>query len=128
VDGIALAAAQRWFSDDFRRRNPQVVESWRRTVASTAVPAYTGIARSIQSMDLRPMISTITCPTRIVCGDEDENTGPSVAASIARHIAGSQVHVVTGAGHFPNLERPIEFNAQLLQWLSPGCEDADRRH
>jgi 3-oxoadipate enol-lactonase len=118
MEPTAAAAVRRWFSDEFRSRYPELVRAWERKIAATSVAAYAGIATAIQSMDLRPKIRGIACPTYVVCGDQDENTGPAVAATIADCIRGAELHIISGAGHFPNLERSVEFNDLLLRWLS----------
>ena len=118
MESIAAAAAHRWFSDEFRLRDPATVDACRRQIAANSVQTYVGVARTIQSMDLRPMIRGISCPTHIVCGDQDGNTGPAIAAGIAACIPAATMQVIAAAGHFPNLENPTEFNESLLRWLS----------
>jgi 3-oxoadipate enol-lactonase len=118
MEPMASSAASRWFSDGFRKSHPDIVEDWRRKIATTSVRAYAGIARAIQSMDLRQMIGAISCPTWIVCGEQDGNTGPAAASTIADCIPGARMHVIDSAGHLPNLEKPAEFNDHLLRWLS----------
>jgi proline iminopeptidase len=75
------------------------------------------LAKVIQAMDLRPLIGGITCPTRIVCGDQDHNTGPATASHLKHLIPGAELSVISGSGHFPNLEQPQRFNDLLEDFL-----------
>jgi 3-oxoadipate enol-lactonase len=115
---MAASSVPRWFSKAFRMRQPDLVAAWQQRIAATATEAYVGIARTIQSMDLRPLISALSCSTHIVCGSEDENTGPVVAAGLAALIPRATMDVIQGAGHFPNIEAPLEFTRWLLDRLS----------
>lgn len=71
----------------------------------------------IERPDARPILDTITCPTAIICGDEDAATTPSVHAEMAAAIPGSQLTIIGDAGHFALCEQPGAFNAALRQWL-----------
>lgn len=115
---VAAAAVRRWFSEDFRVREPQVVESWQRRIESTSVHAYVGMARTIQAMDLRAAIRGIACKTHVLCGSLDENTGPRVAAQLTTLIPGSKLLVIEGAGHFPNVEAAAAFNTRMVEWAT----------
>ena len=115
--GIASATAARWFSTGFASANPEIVEWCRQCVASTALASYVGLARVIQGMDLRPLLRTIACPTLVLCGDQDDNTGPPTAQVLADLIPDSQLAIFAGSGHFPNIEVPTDFNRAVAQFV-----------
>jgi 3-oxoadipate enol-lactonase len=113
MSGIASATASRWFSESFASSNPDVVEWCRQCVASTSLESYVGLARVIRVMDLRPLLGIITCPTLVLCGDQDRNTGPETAQMLAHLIPQSQMAIVEGSGHFPNIEAADYFNRAI---------------
>jgi 3-oxoadipate enol-lactonase len=117
MSGIAPATVSRWFSKRYADEYPDVVEWCRECVASTPLESYVGLAKVIQTMDLRPLIGSITCPTLIVCGDQDHNTGPATASTLQHLIPCAELSVISGAGHFPNLEQPQRFNDLLKDFL-----------
>jgi 3-oxoadipate enol-lactonase len=110
MPGIAAMTVSRWFSETFALQNPDVVEWCRQLVLSTPLDSYVGLARVIQTMDLRPALAKIGCPTMILCGDHDHNTGPETAQILAHLIPKSQLKIFEGSGHFPNIEVPQRFN------------------
>jgi len=67
-------------------------------------------ARVIESLP------AIRVPTLLVVGSEDK---PFLAGMryMADKIAGSVHAIIDGAGHAPNLEKPVEFNAVLARFL-----------
>jgi pimeloyl-ACP methyl ester carboxylesterase len=71
-----------------------------------------------QRRDQTDMLKNILQPTLIVVGSEDQITPPQDAELMRREIGGSRLEVIEGAGHVSNVERPEEFNAALLKFLS----------
>jgi 2-hydroxy-6-oxonona-2,4-dienedioate hydrolase len=65
-------------------------------------------------------MSTIRIPTLIVWGKNDQLMSPSDADRLERDIKGSRKTVVDNAGHFPQIERPDEFNRIVREFLRAG--------
>lgn len=80
-----------------------------------------GAAAALRGRAERPdyteMLSRIMVPTLVVVGGEDEFTPVSDARFMHELIPNSTMVVIEGAGHMPNLERPIEFNAACGSFL-----------
>lgn len=74
--------------------------------------------KEIQTWDMRPFLLNIRCPGLIVQGEVDEHATPQHARDIAREIHGSELWLVTGAGHMLPQENASEFNPRLLQFLN----------
>jgi pimeloyl-ACP methyl ester carboxylesterase len=68
--------------------------------------------------DYRPVLTRVTVPSLVVVGEDDEFTPVPVAESLHALLPDSSLHVVKGAAHMPNLERPEEFNAALADFLT----------
>jgi 3-oxoadipate enol-lactonase len=117
MSGIAAATASRWFSERFAAENPAVIEWCRQCVSQTQLESYVGLARVIQVMDLRPLLGTISCPTLVLCGDQDHNTGPKTARVLAELIPNSTLSIFTGSGHFPNIEVAGQFNRAIAEFM-----------
>ncbi len=62
-------------------------------------------------------LKSIFKPTLILCGEEDLVTPPEKSAFMNEKISGSILHLIPGAGHFPNLEQPEVFNNHLKDFL-----------
>jgi pimeloyl-ACP methyl ester carboxylesterase len=72
---------------------------------------------SLNEADSREELGRIAVPTLVVCGDEDRITPLSESEKLANGIPHAELAVIRGAGHFPMLEKPQEFNSTLRQFL-----------
>lgn len=63
-------------------------------------------------------VKTIKRPTLIVWGREDGLTPVSDAERFHKDIAGSKLVVFDQCAHVPNLEKPGEFNAAVIKFLT----------
>ena len=86
-----------------------------------------GVTQGIAASALRAMASRrdhtdflagIIAPTLILVGSEDQLTPPADAELMHREIRGSRLEIIEGASHLSNLERPIEFNRALKDFLA----------
>ena len=66
----------------------------------------------------RDRVTSIDVPTLIVVGDEDKVTPPDLSRELAQAIEGAELHVIAGAGHLANIEKPREFNRLVEQFVA----------
>jgi 3-oxoadipate enol-lactonase len=62
-------------------------------------------------------LKTITVPALLITGEEDNLTGRNEAELMRQHIAGSQLHVISKAGHYSPWEQPEQVARVLRQFL-----------
>ena len=75
------------------------------------------LAPDLEDFDLYPEINKITCPTLVLYGNRE----PSVylhATRMAEAFPSAELKVIDGAGHFPFIEKPDEFNKTVLEFLN----------
>ncbi len=60
----------------------------------------------------------ISVPVLIMVGKEDKLTPPSASQSMHEKINGSVLSIIDQAGHLSNMENPVDFNAQLLDFMA----------
>ncbi|MBA8825182.1 pimeloyl-ACP methyl ester carboxylesterase [Saccharopolyspora lacisalsi] len=76
------------------------------------------IGRRAMKVNHLPQLERLRCPTMLVHGERDTVVPVSVAREAAGAIPGSKLRVISGAGHWPNRERPNEFNALLREFVN----------
>jgi (E)-2-((N-methylformamido)methylene)succinate hydrolase len=114
------AALARWFSDDFRAKNPAMMDLVRQWVLANDPAIYpdlyaifaTGVAEVVAPTP------PLTCPTLVITGDEDFGNSPAMAHAIAAEISGAEVTILPGLRHMALAEDPERTNALVLAFLS----------
>src|SRR5689334_282876 len=71
---------------------------------------------------LDDVVNTIKRPTLIVWGRQDGLVPLADGERFNKDIAGSKMVVLDQCGHVPNAEKPGEFNAALLKFLSENAQ------
>lgn len=118
MEPIADAMLPKLLAPATRERRPDVVARVREMILSTkpegAAAALRGMAVRRDQTDL---LEAVNVPTLIVVGSEDAITPPSDAEAMHAKIRGSRLLKIEGAGHVSNVERPVEFNRALAEFL-----------
>jgi pimeloyl-ACP methyl ester carboxylesterase len=103
---------------DHIRGQPQLLGLWRQQFLLTSREAYIYGARAMATQEpLLDRLHVLEVPTLIICGENDD---PMLEASrrIHERIAGSELKIIRGAGHTPQIERAPEFNRVLSDFLT----------
>ena len=116
VRAAADASMSRWFSDDFRSRQPQKLSKMHAMVACCDVAGYVQACKALQHQDTRQAANNIAVPTLVVAGANDASTPIADLRTMSDMINGAQ-YVELDAGHIMNVETPNAFNRALLGFL-----------
>ena len=71
---------------------------------------------------LDDVVKSIKTPTLLVWGRQDGLVPLSDGERFHKDIAGSTMVVIDQCGHVPNVEKPGEFNAAVLKFLTTGAQ------
>lgn len=72
----------------------------------------------INRKDSQALLGTITCPTLVVVGAEDQLTPPDLAREMADAIEGAHLEVIGDCGHMSTMEKPDQLTGLLQDWLA----------
>ena len=117
--GMTASILDRWFTQGFQKRAPQVIEQVRGMLLDTPPAGYEANVRAIIAMDQRTEISRIDLPTLIIAGRHDGSTPPELGLEIHQLVSGSQ-YVELDAAHLSNWEQADAFSAALMNFLNQG--------
>jgi len=116
--GVAEDMIPKLLGKTTRASRPAVVERVRSLVLASSADAISAAIGALMTRpDSTPLLVSIHCPALVIVGEEDTVTPPSAAEAMHRGIAGSELAVISAAGHLSNLEQPAEFNAALARFL-----------
>jgi len=80
-----------------------------------------------QTIDLRPLLARITCPTLVIAGELDFISGPAQARPIAAGIRNAELRLIPDCGHSPGIEARSEYRRAVVEFLgSPSGETGGR--
>ncbi len=128
--GTVDAAIERWFTDSFKERNPQVTDQIRQWMLANDPRDYATLYRVLVEGDdailgdgraLADALVDIACPALILTGAEDANSTPEMARTMAASIPAGRCEIVPELRHMGLAEDPATFNAALI----PFFETAD---
>lgn len=118
MDAFAIDTAKRWLTDG--------VASERRArltgmIAATPFEGFEICANALKDYDYTAELARIDCPTLLIAGAQDGAMPESMATRLRPAIAGSDLHIIEGAGHVPCFEQPEAFSAILTRFLDAAC-------
>jgi len=110
----------RWFSDEFRRRNPELIERYAARNMENDPRCYAAAYRVLATTDLAGELGRIQAPTLIVTGEGDVGSSPRMARLMHERIPGSRLHVLPGLRHSLLVEAPEAVAKLIEEFVTPG--------
>ncbi|MDB6089904.1 MAG: Alpha/beta hydrolase family [Gammaproteobacteria bacterium] len=79
--------------------------------------------------DATPVLTSVRCPTLVLCGREDAWSPPRRHEDIRDLVPGSRLTVVAECGHMSTMEQPGAVSQALHEWLERAIEhNTNLRH
>lgn len=117
MDGVAMAAAERWFTKAFRKAHPEKVETVMEMVRAAPLQGYLAGCAAIRDMDHREAIRGITNEVLVIAGRHDPTAPPSMGAFVADAIKGAKF-ITLEASHISNIEDEANFTKAVIDFLT----------
>jgi 3-oxoadipate enol-lactonase len=111
---LAVATTERWFGVPFIDANQVVSQAFRQTIASTTASGFVSCARAIQGLNYLDKASQISVPTTLIVGAKDGPL-PQAMQDMQKRIAGAKLEIIPDAGHLPNIDQSVQFNAAMMR-------------
>jgi pimeloyl-ACP methyl ester carboxylesterase len=116
---IIPAALSRWFSPEFSRTHPEVMNQYeallRGNDAASFLSAYECFARA--DRDLVGMLTAFDRPTLVMTGELDMGSTPAMARKLAGMIPEAECSIIAGGRHMMPVEMPDEVSSVLRRFL-----------
>ena len=117
MQSLVEESLERWFTPEYLKQNPPLVDLIRRQILATPVSGYIGCSEAIRGLDNLKRLTGIDVPTIIIVGEEDPGTTVAVSAAMQERISGSKMVVLPSARHLSNIEQSGAFNEALIDFL-----------
>lgn len=96
----------RWFGDDFRTAEPELMDRLTRVFTANDLDCYEATCTMLGRADLRDSAPTVPHPAAVLVGEDDKATPPEMARTLARLVGDGPATVVPGTRHLTPLENP----------------------
>jgi pimeloyl-ACP methyl ester carboxylesterase len=119
VEAVADAMLPKLLGATSQAEQPELADVLRRLILQNTPEAVASALRTIKFReDATAWLSSMACPTLVICGVEDVLTPPSESEAMAAAIPQAQLVLLPRAGHLSNLETPMAFTEALGRFLS----------
>jgi len=112
---FAQARAARLFS---QQTAPQRYQETIEQMACKNLESYVAATRATWTGDYRSMLGSVSVPTLVLCGENDQIAPVRLSRELAEGIPNAQLAVVAGANHIANADKPEEVNRLIGRFLS----------
>jgi 3-oxoadipate enol-lactonase len=117
TESIAEAGVGRWFTDDFRAREPATAERFRRMIEDTPDEGYAECCGAIERLDERDDLPKIQASTLVIAGAHDPAAPPDPHAELLlERIPNARLEIVDAA-HMASAEQPQIVTSLILDHL-----------
>ena len=109
LEAIRAMVEARYFSEEFRAREPARVAEVMERFMQTPVEGYLGCCDAIAKLDYADDLIRAKAKTLVIAGSLDAGTPPAMSESITAKIPGARMATIIGAAHLSAAEKPDEF-------------------
>ena len=117
MEAMVEPTLQRWFTEPFRKRRPDVLDPVRAMIRNTPPAGFIGCCHAIPRINVTDRLKEVRCPALVIVGEDDPGTPVAMAREIHAALPGAELAILRSAAHLSNLEQPEEFNRVLLGFL-----------
>lgn len=96
----------RWFTENFRKSDPQAVERVAEIFRMTDSRAHAAACTALGDLDATARVAGIRARTLVLAGEEDYATPPEMAGALAAGIPGAELRILPATRHLSLIERP----------------------
>lgn len=79
--------------------------------------SYVKALRGMLAQPAPGHLERITVPTLVLTGEHDRLSPPAIAHDMSARVPGSDLKIIPGCGHLPNIEEPATFNAIVSEFV-----------
>jgi len=106
------------FAETTPTENPQLVKQVRGWMSATQPSGLIGgLLAMRERKDYSNQLDRFQLPVMVIGAEEDRCISPDSSKWMGKFFLESTLHIIPGAGHMANLEKPKVFNRHLLDFL-----------
>ncbi len=117
MGAVTPVALRRIFTEDYLASHAGEVEERARVLAQTDPVAFIDACNALLALDFEDAVTDVTVPTLVVVGEDDQATPPAMAIQLHELLPNSELSILTGVAHAPQLQDPESFVNAIRRFL-----------
>ena len=117
IEKTLIALTNRWFTDDFIKNNPDLVQQRLKQVIDTDPKFFLNVFRIYAETEMLPWLNKISAPSLILTGENDGGCNPRLNQLIADRIKKSKLVILPKYKHSLLIEAPNEVAENLIKFM-----------
>ncbi|HSK07004.1 MAG TPA: alpha/beta fold hydrolase [Acidimicrobiia bacterium] len=117
IEAVIPIALRRIFTEPYLEEHPDMGEARAEVLRRSDPEAFITACRALLSLDYRRLAATVSVPTLIVVGEEDQATPPPLAEELHHLIDESTLITLPGVAHAPQIQDPGGFVDAIRPFL-----------
>src|ERR1700689_603624 len=114
---VATTVVLRWFSENFIKKSPEVIEAMRQMLLLAPPEGYAGCCAAIRDVDQRGDLARVKARTLVIAGALDPVIPLADTKFVAGGVSGAS-YIELQAAHLSNIEAAPQFTEALLKFFS----------
>jgi 3-oxoadipate enol-lactonase len=116
ITAIVDGTADRWLTEEFRKKNPAADQKIRQMIARTSALGFIACASAVRDYDARKFMSEITCPVLLIGGTHDM-AAPVAEFSCVLDAVKNSSYIEFDAAHLANIESENQYTQAISHFL-----------
>jgi 3-oxoadipate enol-lactonase len=113
---VSESVIERWFTPEFRAKNPRAVAKTKAMIEGTSTDGYVGSCAAVRDFDFWTEVGGIKAPTLVIAGTHDAAVPSADGQKLAHAIPGAR-YAELSAAHISNIEDAARFTAEVSTFL-----------
>ena len=117
---MAEMIVPRWFSPDYVKQYPEVLQGWKIQLARSDNESYAKLCEALAQVDNSEKLADYADSIALLAGSEDVSTPLAALEGLQAAFPDAQLTVFEGSGHVPSIEMP----SQLVDYIQTNAARA----
>jgi 3-oxoadipate enol-lactonase len=113
---VSEAVIERWFTPEFRAKNPDLVARTKAMIEGTSTDGYAGSCAAVRDFDFWAKVGAIRASTLVIAGTHDAAIPAADGQKLSHAIPGAR-YAELSAAHISNIEDADRFTAEVKTFL-----------
>lgn len=118
VENVLQTLVDRWFTDDFIRNNPDIIERRLSQVVNTRSDVFLNVFRIYAGTEMLPWLDEIRHRSLVLTGENDGGCNPRLNTLIARTLPNAELVILPDYKHAILVEAPELVCQHLIEFIT----------